>query len=77
MKNLEELYNEICADESLKEKLKEAAETNQIEEFFKEQGCEASAEDITEFIKSKKEVSLDELDSAAGGWEYHRPAYPW
>ena len=67
MKTLEELYNEILADEGLKEQLKAAAKENKVEEFFKAHGCEATIEEVKEFINSKKEVSLDELDSAAGG----------
>ena len=67
MKTLEELYNEILADEGLKEQLKAAAEENKVEEFFKSHGCEATVDEVKEFINSKKEVSLDELDSAAGG----------
>ena len=67
MKTLEELYNEICADESLKEQLKAAAEENKVEDFFKAHGCEVTADELKDFIESKKEVSLDELDSAAGG----------
>ena len=60
MKTLEELYNEILADEGLKEQLKAAAKENKVEEFFKAQGCEATIEEVKEFINSKKEVSLDE-----------------
>ena len=67
MKSLAEFYNEICADEGLKEQLKEAAEANIIEDFFKEHGCEATADEVKDFIKSQKEVNLDELDSSAGG----------
>ena len=67
MKSLAEFYNEICADEGLKEQLKEAAEANKIEDFFKEHGCEATADEVKDFIKTDKEVNLDELDMAAGG----------
>ena len=67
MKTLEELYNGILADEGLKEQLKSAAKENKVEEFLKAQGCEATTDELKEFINSKKEVSLDELDSAAGG----------
>ena len=67
MKTLEELYNEILADEGLKEQLKAAAKENKVEEFLKTQGCEATVDEVKEFINSKKEVSVDELDSAAGG----------
>ena len=68
MKTLAELYNEICADESLKEQLKAAAEENKVEEFFKAHGCEATADEVKDFIGNEKEVSLDELDMAAGGY---------
>ena len=67
MKTLKELYNEIKSDEDLKEQLKAAAKENKVEEFLKAEGCEATIDEVKAFVASKKEVNVDELDSAAGG----------
>ena len=67
MKNIEELYKSIFANDDLKAQYIEAVKENKLDEFLKTQGCSATTEDIWAFIDSKKELSLDELDSVAGG----------
>ena len=67
MKTLEELYKEILADNALKVQAADAIKEQKLDEFLKAQGCEASMEEVKAFLESKKEVSADELDSAAGG----------
>ena len=71
MKNLEDLYKEILADQELKAKCGEAIKAQKLEEFLKAHGCEATMEDVRAFMESKKEVSPDELDILAGGCDTH------
>ena len=67
MKTLSELYNEVIANEELKKAFAEAAKADQLVEFAKEHGCETTLEDMKAFRDGDKPLSLDELDSAAGG----------
>ena len=67
MKNLEDLYKEILADQELKAKCGEAIKAQKLEEFLKAHECEATMEDVKAFMESKKEVSPDGLDILAGG----------
>ena len=67
MKTIEELYKEIIENSELKAKAAEAIKAQKLDEFLKAQGCEATLEEVKAFLESKKEVSVDELDSAAGG----------
>ena len=70
MKSLQELYDEIMASDELKKQFV-ALKPEQVEEFVKSQGCDATMDDIKEFLKVKmheeKELSLDELENVAGG----------
>ena len=70
MKSLQELYDEIMASDELKKQFV-ALKPEQVEEFVKSQGCDATMDDITAFLKAKKnedkELTLDELDNVAGG----------
>ena len=68
MKTLQELYKEIIASEELKAAFTEAAKGGKVTEFLKAQGVDATAEEVTAFLKSQTgELSDEELDNAAGG----------
>ena len=69
MKTLQELYDEVMASDELKAAFAEAAKGGKAEEFLKARGCEATAEELTAFLKgqSTKELSDEELDNVAGG----------
>jgi len=71
MKTIQELYNEVMENEELKAQFIEAANAGKQEAFMKEHGCEASLEEAAAFLKAKAEedapLSLDELESSAGG----------
>ena len=67
MKTIKELYKEVVANEGLKEEFKKACAENKVEEFLKQNGCDASLEDLKKFAQEERELSLDELDNAAGG----------
>ena len=67
MKTIEELYKSIVADNELKSQCAEAIKAGKLEEFLKAQGCNATVEEVKAFLESKKEASLDELDTTAGG----------
>ncbi len=71
MKTLQELYNEVFASEELKKEFLEAGKNGKAMEFIKAHGCEATADEIKAFLetqtKADKELSVDELENAAGG----------
>ena len=71
MKTLQELYNEVIASEELKKEFLEAGKNGKAEEFIKNHGCDATADEIKAFLenltKSDKELSTDELENVAGG----------
>ena len=71
MKTLEALYQEILADTELQLSFGSAMKENRMEEFLKENGCEASKEEAEAFLKEKLEkqgeLADEELDSVAGG----------
>ncbi|MBR4575984.1 MAG: hypothetical protein IKO25_02165 [Clostridia bacterium] len=71
MKTIQELYNEIMANQELKAQFIEAANAGKQEAFLKEHGCEATLEEVAAFLKEKSEqdapLALDELENAAGG----------
>ena len=71
MKTMQELYNEVMADKELKAQFVEAANAGKLETFLKEQGCEATAEEVKAFLEAKANedapLSFDELENAAGG----------
>lgn len=76
MKTLEALYQEILADTELQLSFGSAMKENRMEEFLKENGCEASKEEAEAFLKEKLEkqgeLADEELDSVAGGGCGHR-----
>ena len=73
MKTMQELYSEIVASDELKSAFVEAKKENKLEDFLKAQGCEATVEEVEEFIETKAtedtsiELSDDELRQIAGG----------
>ena len=69
MKTLQELYDEIMVSDELKAAFAEAAKGGKAEEFLKAQGCEATAEELTAFLKGRTsdELSDEELNNVAGG----------
>ena len=71
MKNLNELYAKVMADETLKNEYIEAAENGKIEEFLKAHDCEATISEFDEFMSKagmkNGELEDDELDNVAAG----------
>lgn len=71
MKTLNELYNEIQANDELKNALVEAAKSGKHLDFFREHGVEVTEEELNAFVEAKanedKPLSKEELLSAAGG----------
>ena len=71
MKTLQELYNEVIKSEELKKEFLEAGKNGKAEEFIKAHGCDVTMDEIKAFMenltKSDKELSVDELENAAGG----------
>ncbi len=70
---LQELYNKVMTSEELKKSFAEAAQDKgRLEVWLKANGSNATAEQVTEFLRSRSgqtsgEVSDDELESVAGG----------
>lgn len=71
MKTIQELYTEVMENAELKAAIIEAAKAEKLEAFLKEHGCEATADEVAEFLKAKTEedapLSMDELENSAGG----------
>lgn len=68
MKTLEELYQEILANEELQKSFAEAMEKDSAENFLKANGCEAAKEELEAFLRGKHGELTDEaLDGVAGG----------
>ena len=56
MKTVQELHNEILASDELKKAFVEAMKAGKLEDFMKAHGCEATAEEIKEYIEAKAAV---------------------
>ena len=73
MKTMQELYGEIIASDELKKAFAKAMKANKLKDFLKAHDCEATREEIQEFIDAKAaedtpiELSDDELKYVAGG----------
>ncbi len=71
MKTIKELYEEVIGSEELKQKFAEAARENHVEDFLKEQGCDATLAEVEAFLKEiqekEGELSDAELDAVSGG----------
>ena len=66
---IEELYGKIMADDALKEAAAKAAEAGNIAAWAKEQGVEATEDEIVAFVKGQSDEKLDlgDVDQVAGG----------
>ena len=74
-KTLQELYSEIMASDELKKEYFATANDGKVDEFLSSHGCDATAEQLGEFLKNpanlpQGELADDELDSVAGGTCY-------
>ena len=73
MKTLQEFYEEVKTSDELKKALAEAARSGKITEFLKAHDCDATADELKEFVAEKtakdKPIELDEeaLENVAGG----------
>ena len=73
MKTLQDLYNEIMGNDDLKKEFVGAMKNDGIKAFLEAQGCDASLEEVDEFLKGKAsekgslKISEDELSKIAGG----------
>ena len=71
LRTIQELYDEIMANGDLKARFIEAAKAGKQEAFLKEQGCEATMEEVAAFLKAKGRedapLSLDQMENTAGG----------
>ena len=80
-KTIAEVYEEVIKSAELQKEFLAAEQNGSIAAFAAAHGCEASAEEVQAFLKTKlsedKELSLDELDQVAGGKdENSRPDLP-
>ena len=68
MKTVEEFYKEIADSKELQEELKKTSD-EMVEEFLKKHGCDASAKEFTDFLRSQNEgeVEDDVATAVAGG----------
>ena len=75
-KTLQRLYGEVMASDALKKEYFAAANEGKLDEFLSSHGCDATGEQLGEFLSNSKnlpqgEIADDELDSVAGGTCYH------
>ncbi len=80
-KTIADVYEEVIKSAELQKEFLAAEQNGSIAAFAAAHGCEASAEEVQAFLKTKlsedKELSLDELDQVAGGKdENSRPDLP-
>ena len=77
MKTMQELYSEIMASDEQKKAFIEAMKTGKLEDFLKAHDCEASVEEVKEFIEMRAaedtpiELSESELKQVAAGSGIH------
>jgi predicted ribosomally synthesized peptide with nif11-like leader len=74
MKTLQEFYEEVKTSDDLKKSLAEAVKAGKVTEFLKANGCDATADELKEFVvvkaaqdKPMREISEEELEHVAGG----------
>ena len=73
MKTVQELYSEVIASDKLKKAFVKAMKANKLEDFLKANGCEATAEEVQEFLAAKAaadtpiELTDDQLKFVAAG----------
>ena len=51
MKSVKDLYEEIIVSEELKQKLEEAVKEKRVEDFLREQGCDATLDELEAFLR--------------------------
>ena len=79
MKTLKELYDEILASDELKKEFAGCAANEQdTAAFLEKYGCDATVEELKEFIKEKMaenmaKISEEKLAAAAGGTDAELP----
>ena len=77
MKSLQELCDEVIGDDALKKPFAEAMREGVAEGFLRGHGCEATSEELREFLEGKVreggplDLSADELAAVAGGTSYY------
>lgn len=77
MKMIQELYSEIMANDEMKKAFVESMKAGELEDFLKGHGCEATEEEVKEFVETKAasdapiELSDDELKHVAAGSGIH------
>jgi hypothetical protein len=77
MKSLQDLYNEVKGNDALKRSFVEAMRAGVVEDFIKGHGCEATTEELREYLEGQSregesiELSADELADVAGGTSYY------
>ena len=73
MKTVQDLYGEIVASDGLEEDIRRGEKEDKLQDFLKAHGCEATEEEVKEYIETKAaedtpiELSEDELKNVAGG----------
>lgn len=73
MKTVQELYSEVITSDKLKKAFVKAMKANKLEDFLKANGCEATAEEVQEFLEAKAaadtpiELTDDQLKFVAAG----------
>lgn len=73
MKSIQEFYEEVLASDELKKAFVEAVKNQRMMDFLKENGCDASQEEVQEFLEEKTtkdeplELSKEQLKEVAGG----------
>ena len=77
MRTLQELYDEVKGDDALKKSFAKALREGAAGDFLREYDCEATAEELQEFLQGKTaqsdpmDLSADELADVAGGTSYY------
>ena len=68
MKTIEEFYKEIAGSKELQEELKKLSD-EALGEFLKKHNCEATAKELSDFVKSQTEGEIGDVDveAATGG----------
>ena len=71
MKTLEALLKELNENVELKKEFEAAADSDTVAEFLKKQGCDATLEELIDYMKAqqgpKVELSDEDLSEVSGG----------
>ena len=71
MATLEEVYQQVLADDGERAAFAEAAKAGTVQAFAAERGCEATEQEVVNFLKElcahEGELSEAELEGVAGG----------